>query len=679
MLHFACVVISLKQNLENKQMETLLVKGLGTRKRGERLKEHVGGPNSAHNKAWAMCEALKNQKQHIQYAFDKQTDQNRRDYRMRLNASIDCVRFLLRQGLAFRGDDESKTSTNRGNFLELLNFLADHNDDIKYVINGAPENLKLIAPSIQKDIVNAAAAKTINIIMEEIGGSLFSILVDESRDISMKEQMAIVLRFVNKDGCIVERFVGVEHVTSTTALALKEAICCFFSRYNLSISRLRGQGYDGASNMQGAFNGLKALILKENPCAFYIHCFAHQLQLALVAVAKKHILVSALFFSFTSVVNVVGASSKRCDILHQKEAEKIFSALNNGDLVSGRGLNQETTLKRPGDTRWSSHYDTLISLITLFSSTIKVLEIIVEDGVSSEQKGEANNLLGLMQSFDFVFTLHLMRSNLGITNELSKALQRKDQDIVNAMALVKIAKKRLQMMRDEGWDSFYDQVSSFCNKENIDVPNMSDKFVVQCRSRRKAPEVTNLHHYRFDVFFSIIDMQLMELNDRFSEANTDLLLSVACLCPDDSFSAFDKHRLINLARFYPQDFSTFQIEALDDQLETYILDMRSTDGFGRLKGIGALAQKMVETKKHEVYPLLYLLITLALILPVATATVERVFSAMNIIKNRLRGRMGDQWMNDSLVVYIEKEIFDSVDNESIMQMFQSMKTRRFQL
>ncbi|XP_057798119.1 uncharacterized protein LOC131014237 [Salvia miltiorrhiza] len=576
-------------------------------KKGKRLKEHVGGPNSAHNKAWAMCEALKNQKQHIQYAFDKQTDQNRRDYRMRLNASIDCVRFLLRQGLAFRGDDESKTSANR-------------------------------APSIQKDIVNVAAAKTINIIMEEIGGSLFSILVDESRDISMKEQMSIVLRFVNKDGCIVERFVGVEDVTSTTALALKEAICCFFSRYNLSISRLRGQGYDGASNMQGAFNGLKALILKENPCAFYIHCFAHQLQLALVAVAKKHILVSALFFSVTSVVNVVGASSKRCDILHQKEAEKIFSALNNGDLVSGRGLNQETTLKRSRDTRWSSHYDTLISLITLFSSTIKVLEIIVEDGVSSEQKGEANNLLGLMQSFDFVFTLHLMRSNLGITNELSKALQRKDQDIVNAMALVKIAKKRLQMMRDEGWDSFYDQVSSFCNKENIDVPNMSDKFVARCRSRRKAPEVTNLHHYRFDVFFSIIDMQLMELNDRFSE-----------------------------------------IEALDDQLETYILDMHSTDGFGRLKGIGALAQKMAETKKHEVYPLLYLFITLALILPVATATVERVFSAMNIIKNRLRCRMGDQRMNDSLVVYIEKEIFDSVDNESIIQMFQSMKTRRFQL
>ena len=70
---------------------------------------------------------------------------------------------------------------------------------------------------------------------------------------------------------------------------LKMQLIAFFSRYGLSISRLRGQGYDGVSNMQVEFNGLKTLILKENLDAFYIHCFAHQLQLARVAVAKKHI------------------------------------------------------------------------------------------------------------------------------------------------------------------------------------------------------------------------------------------------------------------------------------------------------------------------------------------------------------------------------------------------------
>ena len=118
---------------------------------------------------------------------------------------------------------------------------------------------------------------------------------------------------------------------------------------------------------------------------------------------------------------------------------------------------------------------------------------------------------------------------------------------------------------------------------------------------------------------------------------------------------------------------------LNDQLETYIIDMRSSSEFFELKGISDLAQKMVETKRHIVYPLVYLLVTLALVLPVATATVERTFSAMNIVKNRLRNRMGDQWMNDYLLVYIEKDIFDTIDNETIIQHFQNMKTCRGQL
>ena len=65
-------------------------------------------------------------------------------------------------------------------------------------------------------------------------------------------------------------------------------------------------------------------------------------------------------------------------------------------------------------------------------------------------------------------------------------------------------------------------------------------------------------------------------------------------------------------------------------------------------------------KKNVSYPLVYSLVTLALILPVATATVERAFSVMNIIKNRLRNRIGDQWMNDCLVTYIEKDIFKTI-------------------
>ena len=75
---------------------------------------------------------------------------------------------------------------------------------------------------------------------------------------------------------------------------------------------------------------------------------------------------------------------------------------------------------------------------------------------------------------------------------------------------------------------------------------------------------------------------------------------------------------------------------------------------------------MVEMKKNVSYPLVYSLVTFVLILLVATTTVERAVSAMNIIKNRLRNQIGDQWMNDCLVTYIEKDIFKTIKCEEIM-------------
>ena len=83
--------------------------------------------------------------------------------------------------------------------------------------------------------------------------------------------------------------------------------------------------------------------------------------------------------------------------------------------------------------------------------------------------------------------------------------------------------------------------------------------------------------------------------------------------------------------------------------------------------------------KHETYPLVYLLVKLVLTLPVATTIVERSFSTMKYIKNVLRNRMGDQWINDCLIVYIERDVACSIDNETIIQRFQNIKTRRRQL
>ncbi|CAJ2673788.1 unnamed protein product [Trifolium pratense] len=612
--------------------EAFITEGFTNWKKSDRFQVHVGGLNSAHNQAWRNCQALMKQKQHIEGAICKQSRQVKVEYRIRLTAILDCIRFLLSQGLAFRGNKESPSSTNKGNFLQLVDFLVNHNETIREVWKNTRGNLKLTSPPIQKDFVRAAASETTKAILDDLGDSLFAIMIDESRDISVMEQMVVALRYVNKKGQVIERFLGMVHVSDTSASSLKLALESLLAKHKLSFSMIRGQGYDGASNMRGEYNGLKSLILKENCSAFYIHCFAHQLQLALVALAKKHSEIASFFNQVATLSNVVGASAKRRDILRESQIEKVDEALKEGEISSGRGLNQEATIKRAGDTRWSSHFGTLLSIVSLFSSMIDVLDVIEEDGTSLTIKGDAMLLLKYMQSFEFVFILHLMKKVLSITHELSQALQRSDQDIVNAMKLVK--------------------------------------------SKRNLEKVSNLHYFQVQLFYQVIDRQLQELNNRVTEVSNELLLCVSCLSPRDSFSAFDKEKLLRLAQFYPSEFSPIQILALDSQLENYFIDVCSEDAFSELEGISDLSLKLVETRKHIVYPLVYLLLELSLILPVATATAERAFSAMKIIKNELRNRMGDSWLNDFLVTYIEKDVFIEVENEKIIQSFQKMASRR---
>ncbi|XP_047953419.1 zinc finger MYM-type protein 1-like [Salvia hispanica] len=268
--------------------------------------------------------------------FDKEDEVN---YRIRLTASLNVTRILLKQGLAFRGSDESLESENRGNFIEILDWLREQKLEVAAVtLENAPRNNQMVCPSVQKELTNCCVVETTKVILEDIKNRKFSLLVDEARDASIKEQMALVLRYVNNDGEIVERFLALVHVTDTTAKSLKEGIDFVFSKHGLSLSRLRGQGYDGASNMRGEYNGLKSLILKENPSAKYVHCFAHQLQFVVVNVTKAHGVISDFFTIATMIVNTCGSSCKRKDKLRQIEHEKLVEAIESGEIKSGKVL-----------------------------------------------------------------------------------------------------------------------------------------------------------------------------------------------------------------------------------------------------------------------------------------------------------------------------------------------------
>nr|XP_009603043.1 uncharacterized protein LOC104098090 [Nicotiana tomentosiformis] len=249
------------------------------------------------------------------------------------------------------------------------------------------------------------------------------------------------------------------------------------------------------------------------------------------------------------------------------------------------------------------------------------------------------------------------------------ALQRKDQDIVSAMKLVDFAKRQLQTMRESKWNSLIENVSSFCDKNGIVIPKMDEKYALG-KSKRKSSTVTYSHHLYVEVFCAAIDLQLSELNNRFSEVNIDLLLGMASLSPDDFFTNYNKNKIMKLATYYPNEFAASKLEDLSCELDNYIGYVREMDNaLSNLKGLGDMPKTLVKTNIHKTRGLVYLLVKLSLILRVATATVERAFSSMKFIKIDLRSMIGDDFLSDCLVCYIEDGVFGSVSNDAIIDRF----------
>ncbi|KAF8396080.1 hypothetical protein HHK36_017692 [Tetracentron sinense] len=644
---------------------------------------HVGKyPNSLHNVAEQACKDLMSQSQHIEKIIEKQTSEQVVKNRLRLKTSIDTIRWLTFQACAFRGHDERPESKNRGNFLEMIKILASYNERVsEVVLENAPGNAKYTSPMIQKEILHILSSNVRNAIREEISDAKFCIIVDEARDESKREQMALVLRFVDKDGFLRERFFDIVHVLDTVALTLKKRVCAILSRHSLSIQNIRGQGYDGASNMRGEWNGSQALFLKDCPFAYYIHCFAHRLQLALVAASKEVKNVYHFFTKLTTIVNIVGVSCKRHDELQVIQAEKIAHLLAIDEIESSRGLNQIGTLQRAGDTRWSSHFNSVCSLIKMFDATCSILRNIITDGSTYSQRGDADAAYDTMTSFEFIFILHLMQEIMGITDNLCQALQSQSQDILNALDLVSTTKVLIQELREDGWDPLLEKVTSFCNQYNVDIPDMNGRYAAgRGRFHHQHDHITIEHHYKFDIFTATIDSQLQELNRRFNEHTMELLVLSSALDPRDNYKSFRIDDICKLVdKFYPQDFTEQEKIHLRYELQHYERDIPQHPELRNMLTISKLCQGLVKTGKSVIYPLVDRLIRLVLTLPVSTATTERAFSAMKIVKTRLRNKMEDEFLADTLVVNIEKEIAEKFTTESIIEDFYSMKERRAQL
>ncbi|XP_057745643.1 uncharacterized protein LOC130963557 [Arachis stenosperma] len=231
-------------------------------------------------------------------------------------------------------------------------------------------------------------------------------------------------------------------------------------------------------------------------------------------------------------------------------------------------------------------------------------------------------------------------------------------------------------MRDDRWEELLQNVKSFCEQHDILIPDLTASYVArQGRLRHQKDHITVEHYFRVEIFLVTIDKQLQELNNRFNDQAMDLLSLSSTLMPKDVFKNFDIAKISTLVdNYYSEDFTEQEKINLPFQLQHFILDVRQHPTMKNLSTIHELYRCLAETKKLKVYYLIDRLIRLILTLPVFTATIERSFSAMKIINTRLRNKMEDDFLVDSLVIYIEKEIAEKFSSDSIIEDFKSLKT-----
>jgi hAT family C-terminal dimerisation region len=433
--------------------------------------------------------------------------------------------------------------------------------------------------------------------------------------------------------------------------------------------------------MKGELNGLQALFLKECPYAYYVHCYAHRLQLVLVAASKDVVPVWQFFEKLNYITNVVDNSAKRHDELHNAQVVELARMLAIDEIETGKGANQICTLKRPGDTRWGTHLSSISNLMKMFNAVRSVLHNIGADASASSVRAEADVAFNHLVDFEFVFVLCMMKEVLEIAEILSQALQKKSQDLVNAVHLVSSTRVLLQKMRENGWEIFFGKLVKFCESHGINVPNMDETYILRGgRARRQPDHFIKERYFRVEIFLVTIDTQLQELNYRFNEKVMDLLSLSATLVPKNNFRSFNVGDICCMVeKYYPRDFTQQERYGLEQQLHHFTVDISSCDDLKKIPTLTELCRCLVETNKHTIYNFVDRLIRLLVTLPVSTASAERAFSALKIIKTRLRNKMEDEFLANSLLVYIEDEIAESYNYDDIILDFKKLKKGRADL
>ena len=253
------------------------------------FKKHQNAPTGTHEKRQILLirflDEYRGKEVPINKVFDLTHKENIKKAREAITPIADTLKLCGRQNIRLRGHKDNTKNhpkvgksglTNSGNFVELLMYRVRGGDKtLENHLQNAPRNAKYTSPDIQNELIECC---------RDLIVVYYSILADEATDCSMKEQLALIFRFVDKKNNIKEEFISfLECSYGLSGQSLYRTIKEFLVSVGIDISDCRGQGYYGAGAVAGKNQGLSAHVLRVNPKALYTHCFCHRVNLVVVA------------------------------------------------------------------------------------------------------------------------------------------------------------------------------------------------------------------------------------------------------------------------------------------------------------------------------------------------------------------------------------------------------------
>ena len=565
-----------------------------------------------------------------------------RDKEQRRKMQLSSLRYLARQGLAVRGHKDEE-----GNLFQLLKCRAT-------VVHGVDEWLKsgkYLSHDIINELVEIMALNLLRNLLTEIRQSQwFALISDETRDQSGLEQLCISIRWVDQSYTVSEDIIGMMEMQQTDALTISNALKDVLLRCSLP---LRGQAYDGASNMAGHLNGVAVRLQREEPRAHYVHCLAHSLNLCLQECSCKCSAVRDALGVTQELYNLIRASPKRLGL---------FNRIKNEIAPSSPGL------KPLCPTRWTVRTSAIDSVVKNYLVIDTELEEIADE-CHGEPSRKASGLRAVLEKFQTYFGLRLASVIFSATEQLSTTLQGRSINMQEAISAAETTKMFLNRQRsDSAFTSFYDSVvkdaQAFTNEPT--VPRKQGHLYA-------SPSV----YYRKQ-YFEVLDLLVAEISRRFDQPVFIIMQEIETLLLK-SCAAQPVKPSTALQAMYKDDinFNTleFQLKMLPDLIET--ANKQQQMGIKKVTSINTICDifnscTFAKTMLCEVHKIMKIYLTV----PVTSATAERSFSTLRRVKNYLRTTMTEKRLNHLILLHSHKHRTDEVSVVEVAKEFSLRNDRR---